>query len=167
MGVVVWRAAVLGFLLLAGCAQPPAGPEYLRDTVFETIPERSVIYVVRTPFDSRESSGLILDEKVQFATLAGTFYRWEVAPGTHRVAGFASASEWSCSRPRRAGFIFSSTPCGVIRATGCSSPACGRSIRSEAARSWRNRNRAGKAPQGNCSPRLASSAISCWNSGGP
>jgi hypothetical protein len=61
--------------------------------VFETIPERSVIYVVRTPFDSRESSGLILDEKVQFATLAGTFYRWEVAPGTHRVAGFASASE--------------------------------------------------------------------------
>jgi hypothetical protein len=30
---------------------------------------------------------------VQFATLAGTYYRWEVAPGAHRVAGFASASE--------------------------------------------------------------------------
>ena len=89
----MWRNIVLALLLVGGCAQLPAGPQYLRDTVFETIPDRSVIYVVRTPFDSRESSGLILDEKVQFTTLAGTHYRWEVAPGTHRVAGFASASE--------------------------------------------------------------------------
>jgi len=89
----VQRLLLLAILLLAGCAQPPAGPEFLRDTVFETIPDRSVIYVVRTPLDSREASGLILDEKVQFTTLWGTYYRWEVAPGTHRVAGFASANE--------------------------------------------------------------------------
>ena len=80
-------------LLLVGCTQLPPGPEYLRDTTFETLPDRSVIYVVRTPLDSNESSGLILDEKVQFTTLAGTHYRWEVAPGVHNVAGFASASE--------------------------------------------------------------------------
>jgi hypothetical protein len=87
------RRILLIALLLAGCAQLPAGPEYLRDTTFETLPDRSVIYVVRTPLDSRESSALILDDNVQFTTVAGTYYRWEVAPGTHRVAGFASASE--------------------------------------------------------------------------
>ena len=87
------RLILLAALLAAGCAQLPPDPEYLRDTTFDTLPDRSVIYVVRTPLDSRESSGLVLDERVQFATLAGTYSRWEVAPGTHRVAGFASASE--------------------------------------------------------------------------
>lgn len=80
-------------LLLYGCAQqPPAGAD-LRDATFETIPDRSVIYVVRTPIDSTESSGLILDERVQFTTFPGSFYRWEVPPGPHRIAGFASAGE--------------------------------------------------------------------------
>ena len=88
----MWRV-LLAALFAAGCAQVPTGPEYQRDTTFETLPDRSVIYVVRTPLDSSESSGLILNERVQFTTFSGSFYRWEVAPGTHRVAGFASASE--------------------------------------------------------------------------
>ena len=88
----MWRILLVA-MFVAGCAQVPANPEYLRDTTFQTLPDRSVIYVVRTPIDSGESSGLILDEHVQFTTFPGSFYRWEVAPGTHRVAGFASAGE--------------------------------------------------------------------------
>ena len=87
------RYALLVALLFAGCAQVPQDPEYLRDTVFQTLPDRSVIYVVRSSLDSGESSGLILDERVHFTSYPRSFYRWEVAPGTHRVEGFASASE--------------------------------------------------------------------------
>ena len=87
------RRALILVLLLCGCAQQPPVSGDRRDTTFETIPDRSVIYVVRTPLDSTESSGLLLDERAQFTSFPGAFYRWEVAPGTHRVAGFASAGE--------------------------------------------------------------------------
>ena len=43
--------------------------------------------------DSSEASGLMLDGVGQLTTYRGTYYRWEVAPGTHRVAGFGSAVE--------------------------------------------------------------------------
>jgi hypothetical protein len=88
----MWRV-LLVTLLLAGCAQAPIDPQTYRDPAFETLPDRSVIYIVRTPMDSRESSGLVLDERMHFPSRAGAYYRWEVAPGTHRVEGFASASE--------------------------------------------------------------------------
>jgi len=43
--------------------------------------------------DSGESSGLILNERVHFTSFPRSSYRWEVAPGTQRIEGFASASE--------------------------------------------------------------------------
>ena len=80
-------------LLLAGCAQLPPTPADIQAKRFESVPDKSVIYVVRQPMDSLESSGLSLDYDSQITTHPGTYYRWEVAPGTHRVAGFGVGTE--------------------------------------------------------------------------
>ena len=83
----MWRVLVIA-LLLAGCAQLPPSPADIQAKRFESVPDKAVIYVVRTPMDSFESSGLALDQNSQITTHRGTYYRWEVAPGTHRVAEF-------------------------------------------------------------------------------
>jgi hypothetical protein len=70
------------------------------------VADKAVIYVVRTPMDSWESSGLALDS-AQIATHRGTYYRWEVAPGTHRVAGtgFGTAAVTLTTAPGRIYFV--------------------------------------------------------------
>jgi len=88
----MWRI-VLTALFLAGCVQLPPTPQDLDAKKFEAVPGKSVIYVVRSPMDSREASGLALDELQQITTFGGTYYRWEVAPGTHRIAGVGRANE--------------------------------------------------------------------------
>ncbi|MGZ8229284.1 MAG: hypothetical protein ACXW2A_05985 [Burkholderiales bacterium] len=88
----MWRM-VLPALLLAGCAQLPPSPEDLQGKKFESLPDKSVIYVVRMPMDSNEGRSLMLNAGSLITTYRGTYYRWEVAPGTHRVAGFPGGSE--------------------------------------------------------------------------
>lgn len=88
----MWRMLVPA-LLLAGCVQLPPTAADIQAKRFESIPGKSVIYVARTPKDSLESSGLALDYDLQITTHPGTYYRWEVAPGTHRVAGFGVGTE--------------------------------------------------------------------------
>jgi hypothetical protein len=80
-------------LLLAGCVQLPPSPQDLQAKRFDAVPGKAVIYVVRAPMDSPASSGLSLDDREQITTLEGTYYRWEVAPGTHRIAGVGPANE--------------------------------------------------------------------------
>jgi hypothetical protein len=90
----MWRllpTAVL--LLLASCAQLPPTPADIEAKKFQQVPGRAVIYIVRTALDSLEASGLWLDDSAQITTLSGTYYRWEVEPGTHRVMGFGPANE--------------------------------------------------------------------------
>ncbi len=88
----MWRIPLI-VLFLAGCVQLPPSPEDIQARKMESLPDKSVIYVVRSAMDSHEASGLALDDRAQITTLRGTYYRWEVAPGMHRVAGFASANE--------------------------------------------------------------------------
>ena len=88
----MWRMLVAA-LFLAGCAQLPPSPEDIQAKRFETVPDKSIIYVVRTPLDSDEVSGLTLDGQMTITTYRGSYYRWEVVPGTHRVAGFGSGTE--------------------------------------------------------------------------
>lgn len=88
----MWRMLIPA-LLLAGCAQLPPTPEDIQAKKFQSPSDKSVIYVVRSPMDSKEASGLTLDGRATISTYRGTYYRWEVAPGTHRVAGFGSAVE--------------------------------------------------------------------------
>ena len=104
-------------LLLAGCVQLPPTPEDIQAKKFEIPPGMSVIYIVRTPLDSREAAGLWLDDKVQITTMSNTYYRWETAPGLHRITG---AGRWSDFLELRteAGKIYfvQQTAYGTIRA---------------------------------------------------
>ena len=58
----------------------------------ESVPDKAVIYIVRQPMDSWEPGMISLDGGQQITTQRGTYYRWEVAPGPHRIAGYAGAS---------------------------------------------------------------------------
>lgn len=87
------RQMLLAALLLAGCAELPPSPADIQAKRFESVSGKAVIYVVRTPMDSQEASGLSLDSAAQITTYRGTYYRWEVAPGTHRIAGIGSGIE--------------------------------------------------------------------------
>jgi hypothetical protein len=86
----MWRVLLIA-LLLAGCAQLPPSPQEIQAKQFEPLPEKAVIYIVRGQ-DSREAGYLILDDDRTLTTYHRTFYRWEVPPGRHRVAGFAGDS---------------------------------------------------------------------------
>ena len=71
-------------LLLAGCAPLPPSPADVEAKKFQVPSDRAAVYVVRTPLDSWETSGVTLGDR-QVGTHRGTYYRWDVAPGTHRV----------------------------------------------------------------------------------
>lgn len=83
----MWRGILIA-MLLAGCVQLPPTPEEIQSKKFETVPDKAVIYIVRTPMDSNEAGAITLDGNA-ITTLARSFYRWEVTPGLHLIAGFA------------------------------------------------------------------------------
>jgi hypothetical protein len=88
------RLAVLAFiLLLAACAPLPPSPRDLEAKRFEPVADQSVIYLVRTyPDFSRDAATLWLDDRVMGSTYPGTYFRWVVPPGRHKIAGFAGDS---------------------------------------------------------------------------
>ncbi len=81
-------------LLFAGCAQLPPTPQDIQAKKFENVPDKAVIYIVRAPIDSYETGTISLDDNAQITTFRGTYYRWEVVPGPHRIAGYAGESGW-------------------------------------------------------------------------
>lgn len=82
-----------GLLSFAGCAQLPPSPADLQAKKFETLPDRAAIYIVRTAAGfNQDGATLLLDDTVTITTYPGTYYRWEVAPGRHHIAGYASDS---------------------------------------------------------------------------
>ena len=83
----MWRG-ILFAMLLAGCGQLPPTPEEIQSKKFQTVPDKAVIYIVRTPMDSHEAGAITLDGN-PITTYARSFYRWEVSPGQHRIAGYA------------------------------------------------------------------------------
>src|SRR5215831_2613324 len=85
----MWRT-LLSALLVAGCAQLPPTPEDIQAKKFEPVPGKSVIYVVRRTLDSDGARSILLDEKSSITTFRGTYYRWEVEPGTHRITGMGA-----------------------------------------------------------------------------
>ena len=87
-----------GLLLAAAlrctaCAQLPPSPADIQAKKFEIAPGRGVIYIVRDQagFD-QDGATLLLDDTTMITTWPGTYYRWEVAPGAHRISGYASDS---------------------------------------------------------------------------
>ena len=78
-------------LTCAACAPLPPSPADLQAKKFEPLPDRGVIYIVRAEAGfNRDGATLLLDDTVMITTYPGTYYRWEVAPGSHRIAGYAS-----------------------------------------------------------------------------
>ncbi|MDP2707848.1 MAG: DUF2846 domain-containing protein [Burkholderiales bacterium] len=77
-------------LLLAACATREPGPEELRSKRFETVPDKAVVYLYRDLLDfSNNPTTLTLDGQSLGSTYPGTYYRLELPPGRHRIAGFA------------------------------------------------------------------------------
>jgi hypothetical protein len=82
------------FVLLGGLALAPSYGHAAdkQAAPIESVPDKAVIYIVRQPMDSWEAGMISLDDNQQITTHRGTYYRWEVAPGPHRIAGYAGAS---------------------------------------------------------------------------
>jgi len=85
--------AYLLLLVLAGCATREPSPEELRSKRFEAIPDKAVVYLYRDRLDfTNAPASLTLDGQPLGSTYQGTFFRLELAPGQHRIAGFAGDS---------------------------------------------------------------------------
>src|SRR5262245_258665 len=84
------RSLLIGLMLvLAGCQQLPLTPEDIQARKFEAVPDKAVIYLVRDNPDSSEAEAQIsLGDNLRMRTYPGTYYRWEVPPGTHGIQSF-------------------------------------------------------------------------------
>jgi len=78
-------------MLLAGWVQLAPSPQDIQAKKFEAVPDKAVIYLVRDYPDFSDIAATIwLGDSVRITTYPGTFYRWEVAPGKHRITGYGS-----------------------------------------------------------------------------
>jgi hypothetical protein len=85
------RFLLIPLLLLAGCAaQLPPMPEDAAAKRFETLPDKGVIYLVRPRTDRDYIAPVLLNDQMVGSTFRGTFLRFEVPPGLHRLRGMAS-----------------------------------------------------------------------------
>jgi hypothetical protein len=89
----MWRGLIAA-ILLASCAQLPPTPQDMQAKRFEQpLSGKSVIYLVRDNPDFNDApTTLWIGDKNMITTYPGTYYRWEVVPGMHRIAGFAGDS---------------------------------------------------------------------------
>ena len=86
----MWRVLLI-VLTLAGCQQLPLTPEDIQARKFEAVPDKAVIYLVRdSPDFSSIQSQISVGDKLLLKTYPGTYYRWEVSPGMHRITGYGS-----------------------------------------------------------------------------
>jgi hypothetical protein len=95
----MWRAILVFAMLLAGCVQIPPTPQDTQAKRFDAVPDKAVIYIVRPGADSTNTGTIVLGNSGTISTQQGTYYRWEVAPGTHRIEGFGP---WTAAATVRA-----------------------------------------------------------------
>ncbi len=86
------RYLLIVLLILAGCAQLPPPPGDAAAKKFETVPDRSVIYVARHILDKDFAAPIMLDGASIGTTYKGTYMRIVVPAGAHRITGFAGDS---------------------------------------------------------------------------
>src|SRR5574340_904534 len=85
----MWRS-VLAVMLLAGCVQLPPSPQDLQAKRFETVAGKAVVYLYREQLDFVDhAAGVMLDDQFLGTTYRGTYLHLVLAPGRHRIAGFA------------------------------------------------------------------------------
>jgi hypothetical protein len=83
---------ILFILLFSGCAQLPPTPEDIQAKRFEPVADKAVIYIVRSAVDSPTAAAISLSGVGMIATHPGTYYRWEVTPGTQRIDAFGAST---------------------------------------------------------------------------
>lgn len=78
---------------IAGCTPLPPSPEDLQAKRFEAVPDKAVVYLFRDiPDFIDDGATVVVDDHTQGTTYPGTYFRLELAPGRHRIAGFAGDS---------------------------------------------------------------------------
>jgi hypothetical protein len=78
-------------LALAGCVTREPSPQEIKSKRFDAVPDKAVIYLYRDRVDFVDSpASFTLDTQHQGASYRGTYFRFELAPGRHRLAGFAA-----------------------------------------------------------------------------
>jgi len=76
-------------MMLAGCQQLPLTPEDIQARKFEAVPDKAVIYLVRDDPDFSETEARVdFGNSLSLRTYPGTYFRWEVKPGTHQIMSF-------------------------------------------------------------------------------
>ena len=89
----MWKTRIGTFALLAllaACVQLPPTPEDIQAKKFEAAPGKAVVYLVRPYPDIGDSAAtVVLDDQMMGSTYMGTYFRWEMPPGRHRIAGYA------------------------------------------------------------------------------
>lgn len=91
--------------LIVGCAPLPPKPRDIEAWKFESIPDKAVIYIVRGAVDAHIAAPLSIGNAGMISTHAGTYFRWEVAPGVQRIETFG-ASMSSVTVPAQAGQVY-------------------------------------------------------------
>lgn len=82
---------VLLLLLLTACAARPPSAADLEAKRFAPLADKAVVYLYRRyPDFSDRPASFTLDGQFHGSTYPGTYYRLELAPGVHRIGGFAS-----------------------------------------------------------------------------
>lgn len=81
-------SVLVTLILLAGCVQLPPSPQDIDAKRFAAVPEKAVIYLVRTPMDGPVTGPVTLEAEGggMITTHPRTYYRWEVTPGKLRIA---------------------------------------------------------------------------------
>src|SRR5262245_61877559 len=85
----MWRGIAILAIAMAGCStQLPPTTQEIQSKKFEAIPDKAVIYIVRSRVDSITAGPIVVGDNGMVTTHKGTYYRWEAAPGTQRIAGY-------------------------------------------------------------------------------
>jgi hypothetical protein len=78
-------------LALAGCVTREPTPQDLKAKRFEIVADKAVVYLYRERTDFADNpASFMLDDQHQGASYRGTYFRFELAPGRHRLTGFAA-----------------------------------------------------------------------------
>ena len=87
--------AIVTLLALHACAPLPPSPADLKAKRFEPVPDKGVIYLFRSEPDFIDDGAPVtVDGNLQGTTYPGTYLRLELAPGRHRISGFAGDAGW-------------------------------------------------------------------------
>ncbi len=88
----MWRGIAILALSMAGCAQLPPTARDVQSKKFESVADKVVIYIARPRVDSPTDGPIAIGNDAVITTYQGTYYRWEAAPGTHRIQGYGPFS---------------------------------------------------------------------------